>query len=312
MCSICLEMEDQNGNNPTVRQSAKAWIVASPTVLYVVKMLLFGLVVILLFGVLCLLDVVGFKAFRYTSISVLIAETAIFGILFLSTIGGILARHGVFQFLGFKRLPYSIASVTENRKAEQKALHDILTGRGGIQEDVYASESVVLTEVKKAENQEVLVELIGRDGKDVMFKTNHYPTPVSFVKISNKYSALKSDTQKPNASEKAIESFVSFEPYYLKAVALKAELEEKERSELIDKKKPVRMLFRPYIQDKPIQVKGMYDDCNKYVNDYLLHEQNPSLPKPNNKKLKVEDWGWQDSLEVNRIKKGSIYFIENC
>lgn len=57
-------MDEQNKNNPTVRQSAKAWIVASPTVLYVVKMLLFGFVVILLFGLLCLLDVVNFKAFR--------------------------------------------------------------------------------------------------------------------------------------------------------------------------------------------------------------------------------------------------------
>ena len=295
-----------------MRQSTKAWIVASPTVLHGVKMLLFGLVIIVLFGVLYLMDVVNFKAFRYTTISVLIAETAIFGILFLSTICGILSRHGVFQFLGFKRLPHSVASATENRKAEQKALHGILIGREGIQEEGYASESVVLTEVKKAENQEVLVELIGRDGKDVIFKTNHYPTPVSFTKIANKYSALKSDTQKANASEKTLDSFVSFEPYYLKAVALKAELEEKERSESIDKKKPVRMLFRAYTQDKPIQVKGMYDDCSKYINDYLLHEQNPSLPKPNSKKLKIETWGWQDNLEEKRIKKGSIYFIENC
>ena len=305
-------MDEQNKNNPTVRQSAKAWIVASPTVLYVVKMLLFGFVVILLFGLLCLLDVVNFKAFRYTSISVLVAETAIFGILFISTISGILSRHGVLQFLGFKRLPYLVSSATENRKAEQKALHGILLGREGVREEAFASEPVVLTEVKKAENAEVLVELIGRNGKDVMFKTNHYPTPVSFVKISNKYSALKSDTQKPNASEKALESFLSFEPYYLKAVALKAELEEKERAESIDKKKRVRMLFRAYTQEKPIQVKGMYDDCSKYINDYLLHEQNPSLPKPDPKKLKIESWGWQDNLEEKRVKKGSIYFIENC
>lgn len=305
-------MDDQNRNNPTVRQSTKAWIVASSTVLYVVKMLLFGFVIIVLFGVLCLLDVVNFKAFRYTSISILIAETAIFAILFLSTICGILSRHGVFQFLGFKRLPYSLLSVTENRKAEQKALHGILLGREGVQEDVFASESVILTEAKKAENQEVLVELIGRDGKDVMFKTNHYPTPVSFVKISNKYSALKSDTQKPNAGEKALESFVSFEPYYLKAVALKAELEEKERAECIDKKKPVRMLFRSFSFHSPIEVKGMYDDCSKYINDYLLNEQNQELPKPNNKKVKVSGWGWAGNLEEKRIKKGSIYFIENC